>query len=60
MREVSLELIDDFCIPYEREGVVINSHVDAELEIEPVLVSDGRQISTLSPDIEMSPAENIS
>ena len=40
--EVVLELVDDVGAAHERQGVVVDAHIDAELEVQPVLVRDRR------------------
>lgn len=54
--EVPLELIDDVSIAHEGEGVVVDPNVHPKLDVSPVFVCDGRQVCTLSPDIQMPPA----
>ena len=54
--EVSLELVDDFCITHEREGIVVYAHINAKFQVQPILVCDGRKIGTLPSDVEMPPA----
>jgi hypothetical protein len=54
--EVLLELVDDVGGAHEGQRVVVHAHVDAELEVQPVLVRDGRQVGALAPDVQVPPA----
>lgn len=55
LSEVLLQLVDDFRGAHERQSVVVDAHVDAELEVQPVLVCDGRQIGALAADVQVPP-----
>lgn len=56
LSQVAFELVDDFGVAYEGEGVVVYPHVDAELQVQPILVSDGRQVGALAADVQVTPA----
>jgi hypothetical protein len=42
--QVGLKLPDALGISHEGEGVKVHAHVDAEVDVLPVLVCDGRQV----------------
>ena len=54
LRQIALELVDHVGVAHERQRVVVDAHVDAELQVEPVLVCDGRQVGRFPPDVEVA------
>jgi hypothetical protein len=51
-----LELVNDLRGPHKGERVKVDPCVQAELEVGPVSVGDGRQVGRLAADVEVTPA----
>ena len=56
MRQPVLELIDDVGVADKGERVVVDAHVHAELDVQPVALRDGRQVCALPADVQVPPA----
>ncbi len=54
--QVCLQLVDDISAAYKGQSIVVHAHVNAELQVQPVLVCDGWQVCTLASDVQVSPA----
>ncbi len=54
--QVCLQLVDDISAAHEGKSIVVNAHINAKLQVQPVLVCDGWQVCTLASDVQVPPA----
>ncbi len=59
LRQPVLELVDDVGVAHEGECVVVDAHVHAELDVQPVALRDRRQVRALAPDVQVPPARGM-
>ncbi len=54
--QVCLQLVDYISAAHKGQSIVVDAHINAELQIQPVLVCDGWQVCTLPSDVQVPPA----
>ncbi len=58
LREPALELIDDVSIPHKGQRIIVYPDIHPKLDVQPVALSDGREIGALPSDVQMPPAKH--
>ena len=51
----ALELVDDVGVAHKGQRVVVDVHVHAEFDVQPVALRDGRQVGALAADVQVAP-----